>query len=409
MSFTIPPNPAAVNDTPVIKPYQEAVDFQRKRTALLREDYYSRAMDAARPRAFTVTGLTKYSSLMEANRLGETAIASNMTMSDYADRLGEIVDEHGGTLLSPERLELIHHNAMTNNNAAGAWQQMTDPDFVQDRPYFLYDGPSDGKISRICKPLHGLIVHYKDPILKHWWHPNHHWERHEWVSLAKDDVDPKKVYVSPDGQEYPVVNGQVLRPADGWDYNAAEVFAADDSSFTRAAAELNLGAGHTKTPDSYGLGSLMEGTHPAAPVLPGQVSKLASARERFEAIFGFNGARRTIVLDYAKDGVWVTGDSFEALAASAGEDELAELFALEAAALQEPAEVWFVPATLPSGESAFVKRYLGVFTSGDDQVAVWVDRSPEGWAMAGGRVGSDEELERLRRGLLTHSRAGRKP
>ena len=414
MSYTIPPATLPPNAAPPIKPYQEALDFQKTRTPLLSGDYYSRAMDAARPRAFTITGIEKFDSLLEMHRLGEKAIAASQTMSDYADELGALVDAHGGTVLSPERLELIHHNTMVNNNAAGAWRQMTDPELVADRPFFQYQGPSDGKISRICKPIHMLIVRHTDPILKHMWHPNHHWERHEWLSLAASDVDEKDVYASPEGHEYPVVNGQVVRPADGWDYHAGEVFAADDGGFVRAAQELQLTAAPAKTPGHYNLGALLETTEglPAAPAIPKAIRELGDEAAQFEAIFGFTAdAKRTIVLDYAKDGVWVTGDTRVALAAAAGKASLADAAAQAAATVQEPAEVWFVPATTASGETTFIKRYLGVFASGKKTkkaVAFYLDRSPDGWAMGGGRLGKEEELDRLRRGLLTYSRSGGK-
>jgi hypothetical protein len=414
VSYTIPPATVPTSAPPLIKPYQEALDFQKTRTPLLRGDYYARAMDAARPRAFTITGIEKFDSLLEAHRLGETAIAANMTMSDYADELGALVDAHGGTVLPPERLELIHHNTMVNNNAAGAWRHMTDPELVGDRPFFQYQGPSDGRSSRICKPIHMLIVRHTDPLLKHMWHPNHHWERHEWISLAAGDVNESDVYVSPEGHEYPVINGHVVRPADGWDYNAAEVFAADDSAFVRAAQELRLTDAPAKTREHYNLGALLESAEglPAVPAIPKAIRELGDDAAQFEAIFGFaEDARRAIVLDYAKDGVWVTSDTRAALAAAAGKASLADAAALAAATVQEPAEVWFVPATTASGETTFIKRYVGVFAAGKKTrkpVAFYLDRSPDGWAMGGGRLGKEEELERLRRGLLTYSRSGRK-
>jgi hypothetical protein len=418
-AVTFPPAKFPSNGVPLIQPYSEALDYQMKRTAMHRDEYYSRAMDGARPLAFTITGLEKDASLIEANRLAEEAIRTGMTMSDYCDRLGEIIDAHGGTMLSPSRLELIYHNTMANNNAAGAWRQIMDPESLLDRPYLRYRGDADA--CPICGPLRGLIVHHSDPILKHIWPPNHHWCGCEWESLAADDVDDGDVYKSPEGYEYPVINGRTIRPADGWDFNPAEAFAADDTAFTRAAAELSAGADKfKKVPSDYGLTELLEPSAaalPSLPTLPNAITRLEDPAQQFAAIFGIAaGATRTIVPDFSQAGVWVTGDSYTAIAAAAdaASDDLVETMALTAATLQEPAEVWFVPMETPSGETTYVKRYFGVFARGNEKLAAFADRSPQGWLMRAARINEMSAMP-LRTGLLSYARSsgsaviGRKP
>src|SRR4051794_19226895 len=106
----------------VIKPYRDAWAFQQTRTPLLADDYYSREFDAARPRGFTITGLQKYEHLAAANKVLEHAMATNMSPSDAYDLLGEIVNQHGGTLLPPSRFELIYHNAMVTAESAAEWR-----------------------------------------------------------------------------------------------------------------------------------------------------------------------------------------------------------------------------------------------------------------------------------------------
>jgi hypothetical protein len=418
MTLTLRRTDQARNEAPPIKPYKEALDFQRKRTPLMRKQFYSQAMDAARPRAFTVTGITRYSTLLAAHRLGE--LYADQSMSDYADALGALMDEQGGAILSPERLELIHHNTMVNNVAAGAWRQMTDPEFVEDRPYFQYQGPTDGKISRICRPIHMLIVHYKDAILRHMWHPNHHWERHQWVSLAKDAVDPKDVYVSPEGYEYPVVNGQRVTPAPGWDFHPAEAMAADDSAF-RSGIEALGGELPAKTPADYGLGKLNKIAPDDLPLTPPFRSDISGLTEEeewdvFRSLAGIPaGAERALLTDYANDGVWINRDTFEHLGAfdaAPGSrpdkaNRLAQVPAL-LATLADPAEVWWVPRETSNGV-VFVKRYFGAFkVEGRERprmTVVFLERSPEGLAWRSGWIKTEQKkLERLRRGLLVYSK-----
>jgi hypothetical protein len=357
---------------PIIKPYREALEFQQKRTALHAREFYSRALDAARPRAFTVTGLQRMDLLLAANRLVEEGIATNMTMSDFADRLGEIADEQAGLLLSPSRLELIHHNAIVTTTANGQWQQAME--FVEDRPYFKYFGPRDGRNSKICKPISGIIVHHTDPILKHMWHPNHHRERHEWISLSADEVDAKDVYKGPDGFEYPVVNGRLVRPADGWDFNPAENFGADDTAFIRAVEGLT-DALPGKKPADYGLGELAEialKDLPVAPKLPRSVrATLEDQWKSFREVFSIAaGEERTIVLDYAKDGVWLNRATFEHLVA-VGEEvrgdkkiDRARHFVFLRETLQSPAEVWLVKRQTATGDGDVLRAEPGGLAHG---------------------------------------------
>lgn len=408
----------ARNEPPPIKPYKEALDFQKKRTALMRDQFYSRAMDAARPRAFTVTGITRYSTLLEAHRLGEQF--ADKSMSDYADALGALMDDQGGTILSPERLELIHHNTMVNNNAAGAWRQMTDPEFVKDRPFFQYQGPGDGKLSRVCKPIHMLIVRHTDPVLRHMWHPNHHWERHQWVSLAAGEVDEKDVYVSPEGYEYPVINGQRVTPAPGWDFHPADAMAADDSAFRRAAEELGEQL-PAKKPADYGLGKLSSidaDQLPIAPKLGRDIADLTEDEEwdLFRELAGIPpGAERTLRLDYASDGVWINRDTFNHLGGFDMEegarpdkaDRLSQVGTL-LATIVDPAEVWWVPRATSQG-TVFVKRYLGVFQvegRGKPRMAtVFLERTPDGLFWRSGWIKSDaKKVEKYRAGLLAYSK-----
>ena len=395
---------------PLIQPYQEALDFQRKRTAVLSKNFYSRAFDTARPRAFTISGFQRMDLLLAANRVVEDARANNTTMSDVADQLGELADQQDGLILPASRFELIHHNAMVTANAAGAWEQAME--FPEDRPFFQYIGPDDDHISNICRPIHMMIVRYDDPILKHMWGPNHHWERHEWVSLAAEDVTEKDVYSSPDGFDLPVVNGQVVRPADGWDFNPAEVFAADDKAFVEAANALS-NALPARTAADYGLGALAEisiDELPVAPSLP-RIPKTADEWDLFREVFGIeDGEERTIVLDHANDGVWINRNTFDHLGADESASDRARDFSILHETLKSPAEVWFVPRHTAAGDVVFTKRYIGLYRANDKAMkatATVFERSPEGWLMSSGRHGLDS-IEQFRSGLLTYTKAGRK-
>jgi hypothetical protein len=387
--------------------YRDALQFHQKRTTLLAEDFYRRSLDAARPRAMTVTGLHKLDSLIAVTRVIDEGIANGKTTSDIADQISAIVDKHGGTILPGSRIELIVHNALFTANAAGEWKAAME--FVEDRPFFQYRGPKDGKNSAICKPILGLIVHYTDPILKHFWHPNHHRERQQWVTLAISEVDEASVYRSPEGYEYPVINGQVVRPADGWDFSAADAMAADDKVFIEAARGLGEQLAR-KTPADYGLARIDDADTDELPRMPRlgnpvPQGAIEQAWHTFQRTTGIENGSGAWVLDYASDGVRINRDSFE-LALTDPQGNFSggngRYFPLILPTLSDPFEVWFVPLASERG-TTLVKRYIGAFREarGGLQTIV-LDRTDEGWLW---RIVAPRNVESFRVGLLTRSNA----
>jgi phage-Barnase-EndoU-ColicinE5/D-RelE like nuclease2 len=387
--------------------YRDAWLFHQKRTALLAGDFYSRSFDAARPRAMTVTGLHKLDSLIAVTRVIDNGIANSRTTSDIADEISAIVEKHGGTILPGSRIELIVHNALFTANAGGEWKAAME--FVDDRPFFQYRGPKDGKNSAVCKPILGLIVHHTDPILKHFWHPNHHWERQQWVTLAISEVDESTVYRSPEGYEYPVINGQVVRPADGWDFNAADAMAADDKVFIEAARGLGEQPAR-KIPSDYGLARIDDVDTDELPKMPRlgnpvPQGAIEQAWNTFQRTVGIENGSGAWILDYANDGVRINRDTFElALRNSQGNYSggNGRYFPLILPTLSNPFEVWLVPTASERG-TTLVKRYIGAFREarGGLQTIV-LDRTHDGWLW---RTVAPRNVETYRVGLLLHSGA----
>jgi hypothetical protein len=387
--------------------YRDALDFHRKRTTLLAADFYDRALDAARPRAMTVTGLHKLHSLLAVTRVIDDGIANNRTTSDIADEISAIVDKHGGTILPGSRIELIVYNALYTANAAGEWKAAME--FVEDRPYFKYVGPRDERNSEVCRRVLGIIVHYTDPILKHFWPPNHHWERQQWVTLGAWEVDASQVYRSPEGYEYPVIDGQVVRPADGWDFSAADAMGADDKVFIESARSLGAPLAR-KTPRDYGLAPIFDADPDALmpmPQLGNAVPTAAIERgwDTFQRTIGIENGSGTWVLDYAGDGVRINRDSFEIALTDADGNyagQSGRYLPLILPTLRDPFEVWFVPFETEHG-ATLVKRYIGAFATPRGGVqTIALDRTDNGWLW---RTIAPRDVEPLREGVLIRSRA----
>lgn len=389
---------------PMLKPFAEAVAFQRERIGMTRDEFDALSNEA-KLRAFTIAGLTKKSLIESAQFEAMQAISDGVTKSEFLDRLSNILDAQGGVFLSPRRLELIAQNNMATAYAAGRHRQMSDPDVIADRPYRQYPlGPSDSRTSEICRKLEGLVARYDDPIWNHITPPNHHNERHiKVLTLTQEQAQQSgKMYGSPADLEYPVIEGQTILPDPGFDYQPGLV-TADDRALVEAANAVGdvLPA---KSAADYGLGRLDELSAEELPAMPRLLPRaddgdVDAAWQRFRAHFGIDeDATGTIINDVFGDGVRVNRVLSDKLA----RENRAHFASLITPTVEDPIEVWLVARTR-ADETVYHKRYIALFNEGERKKPFFAvaDESPEGWVMRTAFRNDDwDHLERQRQGRL---------
>ncbi|HWW59873.1 MAG TPA: PBECR2 nuclease fold domain-containing protein [Thermoanaerobaculia bacterium] len=404
---------------PILKPMQEAVDFQLQRVPKTRKEIDELELDA-RSRALYVTGLLKRSILEQTHALAVKRIAEGMTKSEFAEELGALADKHGGVILSPERLELIDQNNLAIATASGRYKQLTDPTVLRERPFWQYPlGPSDNRTSAICKGLEGLIARHDDPIWQHIYPPNHHKERHlKVLTLSEDDAqETGNIYESAGDRAYPFVGGREILPDPGFDVRPGTLSGSDPAHLQNAARELGDDV-PAKSPHDYELPALSKYKAIAMPKAGAAIADATDAEEydaaleRFRAALAWTRGESLIVGDAVGDGAIVNERSFDQLVGLAGDDrearrDAAKYFDLVRPLLEDPHEVWIVERARGDART-FTKRYFGVFkTKGSKTpIAGFLEVSPEGWVMDGRFTASFDELEELRHGWLTHRRGG---
>jgi hypothetical protein len=407
---------------PTLRPFQEAVDFQRQRVPMTRAAF-DRLSEEARLRAFTIAGLTKRSLLAEAYQLAYAASAEGLTKAEFATRLGAILDKQDGLVLTPRRIDLIAQNNTATSYAAGRYEQLSDPEVLAARPYWQYPlGPHDEQTSEICLALEGFVARYDAEEWKHVFPPNHHDERHMNVrSLTEEQARASgKLYEGGGPKQYPFVDGREILPDPGFDYSPT-LLGGDD----RYLAEAARVAGEPlplKTWESYGLPSLREivsaGELPKAPKRGapiGDVSdpaEYASAWDRFQAALGFDGAA-TAIVDALGEGVLVTRGTFEHLV---GLDDPAEklrkvtapeFFSYLRPTIEDPIEIWMVATATGEGRVVWTRRYFAAFGSGKGFQVFTAEQSPQGWLARSAYRKDLKGIDANREGLLVYRRGGR--
>jgi hypothetical protein len=403
---------------PMLKPFRNAVDYQLSRIPGTAADF-AELSNEAKQRAFWIAGLVRKdlveSALAEANRY----IAEGRTREEFLERIGEILDEQGGTFLSPKRLDLIAQNAFAVPYTAGRYRQSFDPEVVKERPIIQYPlGPHDGSTSTICLALEGFRARYDDPVWNHIWPPNHHHERHlQPTTLTEEQaLELGEIYASAGEREYPFVNGQEILPDSGWDFQPG-LLHADDRALVEAAKAVGVEL-PAKTASDYGLADLADAAIDDLPSMPKLMPRLVDATDAaavdsawvaFKDLFGIaEDATTTIVNDALGDGVFVTRGSFDYLARG-GADDRTYLAPTIRPTIEDPFEVWMVRRKRGDVD-VFHKRYIGMFAEGDKKKAllVIVDESPDGllWQLKNAFRDSDwSHLEQQRAGRLLMTKA----
>lgn len=87
----------------------------------------------------------------------------------------------------------VYRTNMATFYSAGEYNQQIEN--IQNKPYWLYNGISDSRQSKICQELDGKVYKADDEIWGRIYPPNHHMCRSKVTALDKDDLEEYKLKV----------------------------------------------------------------------------------------------------------------------------------------------------------------------------------------------------------------------
>jgi phage-Barnase-EndoU-ColicinE5/D-RelE like nuclease2/Phage Mu protein F like protein len=410
---------------PTLAPFQQAIDFHQSRVVMSPEAFADLSAEA-RLRAFSVSGLARQASVTEAYRLIEEAIQNGTTMEAFRTSFLAFLEANDGALLSDARIDLIFRQNVGLAYSMGRYAQMTDPDVLDARPYWMYPtGPDDSRTTEVCRSLQGFIALASAEVWQHIYPPNHFNERHnQVVSLSAEQAHKSGgIYPGPQGDQYPFLEdpetGQARRimPDSGFDV-APSLVASDSGALSREMYSLGPEIA-AKSAADYGLPAIADLPETdlaiapeLGPALPADATPedVGAAWQRFRDELGIPaGLDESMVVDAAGDGVIVNRETFDhLLGLDQGGDEAAirtgaaraQYFGFIRPSIEEPLEIWWVPERAGYyGEVAFVKRYIAAYQGG---VMLVIERSPSGWLMETIWPSDPRGIELRRTGYLAY-------
>jgi len=202
-------------------PFEEALKFFQGKVPMTEDQFYKIAKKA-RTRAFTVADMASLDALKDLQGSLTKAIESGQSLVDWKKSARELLSQWdvGGW-----RAETIYRTNLQTAYQVGRYEQMTDPDVIDMRPYWMYVAVMDSHTRPEHAALHGKIFRADDPFWDHWYPPNGFNCRCTVHTLSGSELDREglRVQKGEDWHNRPVKlqSGMVaqLIPDPGWDFN----------------------------------------------------------------------------------------------------------------------------------------------------------------------------------------------
>lgn len=271
---------------------------------------------------------------------------------DFVKAVGEKLERAWGKK-GATRLETIFRTNVQSAYGAGRYAQLTDPDVLRTRPYWLYDAVLDSRTSSLCRGLNGTIRPADDPFWDTHVPPLHFSCRSGLRSLTRQQAEARGVTETP--PTAPPAAGFGSRPdpeAWGRDWAKGVVEYAQRSGWKPAFL------GQPPGPADYGLPEQLPLEPLAAPLLPtaeevGEERFLELLRESWGSLF----------LELADPNGTPVVLSDALLEHVVGRRDRRERFlSLVPDLVTNPSEVWLIPERSErSGAVAFRQRYLKLY------------------------------------------------
>ena len=202
--------------------FQEALEFLKKKVPMTPDQYKALEQDM-RNQAFTVAGTTRLDMIQDILDELKRAMSEGRTMQDFQKTIKERMKVKGWTGENPYRLETIFRTNMQSAYQAGRYKQMTDPDVVDERPYWMYVAVKDNGTRPSHRALDGVVRRYDDPFWDEWYPPNGFNCRCKVIPLSAEAAARRGVKIQSGDLPRTIdkETGEILqmRPDKGFDHN----------------------------------------------------------------------------------------------------------------------------------------------------------------------------------------------
>jgi len=203
------------------EPFEEALNFFKGKVPMTEAQFYKLG-EEARIRAFTVANMASLDALKDIQNSLIKAIETGQGLGDWKKSMADVLNQWD---ISGWRAETIYRTNLQTSYQVGRYEQMTDPDVLEMRPYWMYVAVMDERTRPEHAALNGKVFPADDPFWDHWYPPNGYNCRCTVYTLSESELEREGLIVQKGKDFYnrPVKmpDGSVIQmiPDDGWDFN----------------------------------------------------------------------------------------------------------------------------------------------------------------------------------------------
>ncbi|WP_300155822.1 PBECR2 nuclease fold domain-containing protein [Solidesulfovibrio sp.] len=215
----MPDSPSPIAFTPV-RP-AEAIRYLQDKVAVTRAQF-DQLSDAAKARAFTVSGLARLDMVEAVRRSMLDAMENGVPLKEWKATVSQALDAAGFTGERPLRLETIFRTNVQSAYMAGRYKEIWA---MRDTfPYGEYIIVNDGRSRLSHRALSGKIYPIDHPFWQIWWPPNGYNCRCSVRALTRRQVEDRGLTVEDDiPEEIDTASGPVrIVPDQGFATNVGK-------------------------------------------------------------------------------------------------------------------------------------------------------------------------------------------
>ena len=178
--------------------FEQAIKFFRSKTPIT-DDEFKTLEGLAKTRAFTVAGIAQLDLVQDVFDGITTALEDGTDFKTFKQTLASSLSTAWGTSekIAGFKLERIYRTNLQTAYSAGRITQLTNPDVLKARPYWMFDAVLDKRTSNVCSSASGTILDASDS----WWSthtpPLHYFCRSGLRSLTTRAAAKKGITTNP--------------------------------------------------------------------------------------------------------------------------------------------------------------------------------------------------------------------
>lgn len=168
--------------------FKEMEQYFRARVPLTPEEFKELERDA-KLLAFTVSQVTAMDAIKSAQDEIDKAITSGKTVAEFRESFMDFLERKGLEGISPYRIDTIFRTNVQTAYHVGRYKQMTDPDVIDERPWWMYSAVHDSHTRPEHLALDGQVHRSDDPFWNMWYPPNGYNCRCDVITLDQEAVE----------------------------------------------------------------------------------------------------------------------------------------------------------------------------------------------------------------------------